>query len=81
LVIDAACHQLLLNHLLTLRRKIENGRDFLPTTGGGKRSKNQSRRDPSHPPEYRRVRCYESSIVSLLRFSIAAPQRSCDAGG
>jgi hypothetical protein len=47
-VVDTAPHQLLLNHSLTLRCKIENWRGFLPATARGKRCENQKLQSSSH---------------------------------
>jgi hypothetical protein len=48
-VLEAAWHQLLLNHQLALRRKIENWCGPSPATGRSKRNNNQRMRDASHP--------------------------------
>jgi hypothetical protein len=49
--VNAAPHELLLNHELALRCKIENWCSFLATTRRSNRSKDQKLRKSSHAEE------------------------------
>src|SRR5215470_4807485 len=77
LVVDTSRDQLALDHELTLRGKLWSWGSPLPATSRNNRCEKERLRGASHPQEYRKLRCYQSSTASLLRSSIASPLRSC----